>query len=1101
MRLLAGGWKVVAKRALADRLVLAAAFFVVLLAATLVAIIPIYADAVAQSGLRERLERSPVTKRNLEASVGVSGGEPAAPLDARVGTALGTTFGGLPVAVHRSGISGPFSARDRIVVFAFYDELDRHARLTAGRWPAAVTQTGPLEVVLSDPAARALHLGVGDALTARSRLDKAFVESVRVVGLYRVGDPAEAFWWNSPLETAGAGDGDFGPLVTTRQAFFAQRFDGSELRWRAEPALDRLELNSLPSLRRTFATLPSRLNVGRPAANQFALDTGLGQILADAAQSLHVARAGVLVPSAQLGLLAAWALLFTAGLLVERRLLATESLRLRGATAGEILTLALMEALLLAVPAAVAAPWLAALALRALNHVGPLAGIGLRLHPHVGWAAVALAFAAAAVCTAALALPALRARRVAVAATRRRLPIAGLAQRARLDLVLVALAALGYWQLRRYRTPLVETSGGLSIDPFLVAAPTVLLLAGALLSLRLIPSAARAAERLAGSGRGIVGPLGSRQLSRRPKTYARSALLLVLAIAIGVFAAAYARTWHRSQVDQARYAAGADLLVQPRQSTDAATEAGLGPSFLGLGARAALPTVADSFDLGDGDSGTLLALDAARLPDVAHVRSDFSDRPLATLLGPLRDHRARLAGLELPGRPLRLALSVQVRLSALPKRPPQDTGRFGGPRPHQPPSLFLVMADRDGVLYVYRLGVLREDGTSRRFVVELARGSGGAPPQASYPLSLVALDLDVDVSTVGSQHGTFALRDVAVGSAGGPLRPVALTPQQGWQGQTTGLRAAYRAPRTGPAQAEGGTVVVPLQTGQRGVLSGPVGSTDFFVRPGRDVLPAALPVLASTSFLRSAGASVGQTLQLSLSQTTVTVTIAGSFRHFPTLDPAVPAVIADLPTYLARSFHDGATIGVPDRWWLALEPQATSAANRLRAPPWSSIEVTSAAERERALLDDPVALGVIGALALGFVVAAAFAGLGFAVSAAVSARARTLEFAVMRALGLRTRELSGWIALEHALMVAFSVAGGTALGLAVSWLVLPYVSLGAAGAAPVPPVRVEVPWVTVLWLELGILGVLAAITAAQVRVVRRLRPAPALRQSEGAVAP
>ncbi|HKP18341.1 MAG TPA: hypothetical protein VJT84_07665, partial [Gaiellaceae bacterium] len=323
-----------------------------------------------------------MTKRNLELSVDVGSGEASAPLDRRVRDELRATFRTLPVAVHPSGLSGPFSAGGRIVVFGFYDELDRHARLVAGRWPA---DGAPLEVLLSEPAARALRLGVGAELDARSRLDRTRVERARVVGVYRVQDPAQAFWWNEPLETTGTGDGEFGPLVTTRRAFFSQGFDGAELRWRSEPSLDRLGLGELPRLRDTVASLPSRLNRGRPAGNQFAVDTGLGPILTDASESLHVARAGVLVPSVQLGLLAAWGLLFTAGLLVERRLLATESLRLRGATAGEILSLALMEALLIAVPAAVAAPWLAALGLRALNHVGPLAGIGLRLHPHVGW--------------------------------------------------------------------------------------------------------------------------------------------------------------------------------------------------------------------------------------------------------------------------------------------------------------------------------------------------------------------------------------------------------------------------------------------------------------------------------------------------------------------------------------------------------------------------------------------------------------------------------------------------------------------------------------------------------------------------------------------
>jgi len=45
--------------------------------------------------------------------------------------------------------------------------------------------------------------------------------------------------------------------------------------------------------------------------------------------------------------------------------------------------LALVEATLIAVPAVLVAPWLAAGSLRALNHVGPLADVGVHLEPHV----------------------------------------------------------------------------------------------------------------------------------------------------------------------------------------------------------------------------------------------------------------------------------------------------------------------------------------------------------------------------------------------------------------------------------------------------------------------------------------------------------------------------------------------------------------------------------------------------------------------------------------------------------------------------------------------------------------------------------------------
>ena len=68
-------------------------------------------------------------------------------------------------------------------------------------------------------------------------------------------------------------------------------------------------------------------------------------------------------------------------------------------------------------------------------------------------------------------------------------------------------------------------------------------------------------------------------------------------------------------------------------------------------------------------------------------------------------------------------------------------------------------------------------------------------------------------------------------------------------------------------------------------------------------------------------------------------------------------------------------------------------------------------------------------------------------------------------------------------------------------LVLPFVGLGTSGAAPIPPVRLVVPWTTLLVVELVLLAALVVIAIVQVEVIRRLRLAPVLRVGEGVPAP
>ncbi|HYI22478.1 MAG TPA: FtsX-like permease family protein, partial [Candidatus Limnocylindrales bacterium] len=112
---------------------------------------------------------------------------------------------------------------------------------------------------------------------------------------------------------------------------------------------------------------------------------------------------------------------------------------------------------------------------------------------------------------------------------------------------------------------------------------------------------------------------------------------------------------------------------------------------------------------------------------------------------------------------------------------------------------------------------------------------------------------------------------------------------------------------------------------------------------------------------------------------------------------------------------------------------------------------------------------------IGAVAAGLFALIGLAVAAAVSARQRQTEFALMRALGLSRRQLSTWLWLENGSLAVISVLIGTLLGAVISWVVLPTVTLTSDGVPPTPPVVVALP--------MGTIAALAVFTAIAVAVI------------------
>jgi FtsX-like permease family protein len=748
--------------------------------------------------------------------------------------------------------------------------------------------------------------------------------------------------------------------------------------------------------------------------------------------------------------------------------------------------LAFAEGVLLAVPAVVAAPWLAVLSLQALNHVGPLAEVGLELEPQVGTTSYVLAALAGLLCAGGLALPALRSASVTAAVQEQGRPRAkGIIQRAGVDIALVVLAALAYWQLRRYQGPVVESiQGRFGIDPLLVAAPALGLLAGALLALRVVPALGSLVERMAVSGRGLVAPLGTRQLARRPSRYARAAVLLTLALAIGLFASAYSSTWLRSQEDRAAFDAAADVRVLPDERTGAVPALGLAGAYASIdGVQEALPVVERPLDLpGGAEPARLLALDTERAPALVHVRPDLlGGGSLEEAMAPLASRRPELASIELPGEPARIEVDASASVESL----EDSVGAFGFPREAEPPTIAFVLRDANGLLHRVFAGELEDDGETHRLQAELA----GTPEEArpAYPLSLVAVELGIDAVQGDSRRGTLTLEGLSTDE--GPVDPT----DARWTVTAPHLGNAFAAPEViGVRTGGSGLPAFDFSTGAGQNADAAVA---FPIAPGQSEAPQTVPALVTSGFLERTGTDVGGTV--SLGPDDPGLELVGTVRDFPTISPDAGGAVVDLPTYAAAVYLHTGAVSNPTEWLLDAGPGSEEAvADALEAPPFSSASVVDRVGAEERLTRDPVALGISGALSLGFVAAAIFAIVGFAVAAAVSTAERTTEFAVLRSLGLSGRQLSGWLALEGALTAVFALVAGLALGALVAWLVLPFVSLAGEGGRPFPDVIVELPWQAIAILAGGLALALLVVLTVQLLLLRRLSLTSALRAGE-----
>jgi hypothetical protein len=1099
----AGLWRALLHRSRSDWPVVVAAGALLLCATVLLAAGAVYGDVVALGGVRQAILDAPPADRAVVVTSTATSADVGAFDDIVTRQAIEVlgAGGGEVGFVIRSGAFEPTAATDDsagLTRLASYRAIEDHAEIVDGRWPTPGRD--PFEAVLSEGASVALGAAVGDELSIASRDGAAPVE-IEIVGVWRP-DRTDPYWIADILELDGVEErGPFvtsGPIVIDREDLVRRiALRELELEWRVIPAVEGFRVDRLAELRADIETLDERLRDARLPGRSLRVTSALPGILSDLERATLVSRSGVMLLTIQFAILAAYAIILVAGMLIERRRIEAALLRSRGASTLHLTAMAFGEAVMLAIPAAIIGPWAAVGVVQLLGATGPLASTGIAATASVDPGVMVVAGVAAAACVLALTVPSLFSggNPAGVRAQISRQMGRTLAQRLGIDIVLVILAGIGLWQLRLYGSPLTANArGALGFDPLLVAAPGVGLLAGGIVATRLVPRIAEVAERVLSRRRGLVAAIGARQVARRPLRYTRSALLLMLAAALGTFAASDSATWTQSQQDQATYQAAADARVVLSDYSDLPTWA-VGPALRSIeGVTAAAPISRSPIAVGRAvREGQLLALDPASAPGLVNYHTIEDAARLPAILATLGDERPATQTVEISPDPRRLAIVIDAAIEPDVEANPEAII----PPDFQGIETAVILEDGDGRLHrvAGSSGVLV--GTGQRLEVPLTEAVDGVevafPPPVRLQAVIITLFAPPDVIALGTVDivAVEASEDAA-GSSWFPVpwRPNA--PGWNWESFRGGDDRRFAPPPGSPNR-----ILLGYEPGNAEPLFGGGGSAVF----RSATLPAdaeRLPAVVSDEFLEQSGARVGEALAVTASGQRLTLHILASTPTFPSLDPAQPFVIVDATT-LERARQAVTGQLVPTReWWLGLDSAASpeTVEATLRGAPIAAAEVVGRESLTRSLSADPISLGIIGALGLGALAALAFASIGFIVSATVSTSERITEFAILRALGLSVRELSAWVSLEHAFLLLFGMIAGSALGLFLAWLVLPFATLTSSGAAAVPPPEVVIPWTAMAPLYLVAALLFVATVVLVTRQVGRAGISTVLRSGE-----
>lgn len=1084
---MSGAWWFVVRRTRTQLGLLVAVLVVLVAGTTLLGTCALLLTIAQDDALTAALRDAAPGAVDVSASLGVVGGDPAAVVaDAThvVDTTLAPLGSATSTWLTSAMVSVPGSADqpDRQGYLESATDLPDHARLTAGRWPRGQLGDGSWETAVPEFAAQQLGLKMGSrvelqGMSGRQVGGSASGMSVVVVGTFTP-TVADATTWNRDL-LVGAGYAPawekpgsegwvtlptYGPFVVDPAAILAGPDGLSQVSLVARPDLTDATAAALRTVRasltgagRTLATaLGDRVRTS-------SITSGLSGTL-DSAWAQQRATRSVVLVLALMGTLLAGAALGLAGLIVSgRRHAETGLLVARGAGRAQRVAAATGESLVLALVAAALAVPLSVALYQGVTRLPLLEHAGITGHAGVTGGLVVSVLAGSLVLASILVVPAIRSTEHK---GRSRSRLRGVAARSGGDLLLVGLAAVSYLQLRDH-----ASDQGAGVDPVLVAAPVLCLVALSVAALRTVPWVARAAERYARRSRHLVGPLAAWEVARRPQSMVVG-LLVVLGTAAATFGVSFDRTWSASQIDQADARVGTALSVNLAPLPSLAQ----GHTLAGVTEGRPTPVTHRTIGVGawsgsssaGGSGGTwLVGVDTTRASTLLRGRL------------PAGETWAGLTAGLAPSAPVAFvpiasdAHGVQLAITG--------TGSAGERPMHVVPTVVVQDAWGNRAPVVGTSVAL--DG--QRHLVTLPFPASPRPIEGE--LTVVGVDLDVSMEP-GVHPSNLDLSSA--------LAVTTEIPDGGRQGSSSAAEwtlslpsASFPSVSAATVRAEDGNGVTTVTT------EATVATYLLSVTPATMMLtpfaaPDEVPVVVSEDLARETNSWPGTELGLTVGSATVRARVVATAPYVPSA-VGRPAILAD-EDLLSRAVLTQLERGsLTDAWWLGPSDDTPGTADRVRALGLG--EPVSASVTAASLGSGPLRVGIRSALGLLVVAAVVLAVAGMVLHTVASLEARSVEIARLLGIGISRRAVVAVHAVQYAAVNLLVVGAGAVAGGVVAAVVGPHLALSETGQVPVPTPMPVIPWGEEAVLVAGLLVLLTLAVLPVVQLLVRRAGAAHLR--------
>ncbi|NLV73246.1 MAG: ABC transporter permease [Chloroflexi bacterium] len=260
--------------------------------------------------------------------------------------------------------------------------------------------------------------------------------------------------------------------------------------------------------------------------------------------------------------------------------------------------------------------------------------------------------------------------------------------------------------------------------------------------------------------------------------------------------------------------------------------------------------------------------------------------------------------------------------------------------------------------------------------------------------------------------------------------------------------------------------------------------------------------LVNRSYLAAKGLGVGDTISVRVNNETNTpieFVVVGVLDLFPTVYP--PTNPNELQFYVVTNIGLLENLlGYPmtGQLWLKVSPDIDidniiTNTKKLGYRLLSQTSALQVVQTEQGRLER---VGLFGFLSVGFMIISFLSMLGLMIYAFINMRQWTIQFGVLRAIGLSSSQLIRLVILEQLVVVISGMLVGAAFGIVMSYLFLPFLQVSYAATLPLPPIVVHVAWEGIYRVYAIIGAALLIVVVGMIRPLSRIRMFEAIKLGE-----